>query len=151
MWLYKAAITFDDSRNVKFCTYATTVVANGLHIYCKRIQRQNKISVLPFEYSDFDEIITTAVIASEELLKEYIEMQDILEWLELLKNEYKGITKLGIESIQWKVMGLRGSDIAKLYGVKPNHIGAWISRAVKKIRDNPVFNTYMEELIDSKS
>lgn len=115
------------------------------------IQHQNKITVLSFEFSDLDEKISVNVISSEELLKEYVEMQDILEWLELLKNEYKGITKLGIESIQWKVMGLRGSDIAKLYGVKPNNVGAWISRAVKKIRDNPVFNTYMEELIDSKS
>lgn len=147
LWLYKAAITFNDSKNVKFSTYATKVVANGLRMCCRNLQSKNKISVLPFEFLDLDEKTTTTVISSEELFEEYIEMRNILEWLERLKSEYKGVTKLGIEAIQWKVMGLRGSDIAKLYGVKPNHIGAWISRAVKKIRDNPVFNLYMEELL----
>lgn len=150
LWLYKAAITFNDSRNVKFCTYASKVVANGLRMYCKHIQCQNKISVLPFEVSDLDEKITATVISSEELLNEYIEMMDILEWLELLKSEYKGVTKLGIEAIQWKVRGLRGSDIAKLYGVKPNHIGAWISKSLQKLRKNPIFNIYTEDLKNTK-
>ena len=150
LWLYKAAISFDDSRNVKFSTYATKVVANGLRMYCRNLQSKNKISVLPFEYLDFEEKITTAVISSEELFNEYIEMMDILEWLELLKSEYKGVTKLGIEAIQWKVRGLRGSDIAKLYGVKPNHIGAWISKSLQKLRKNSIFNIYIEDLKNKK-
>lgn len=150
LWLYKAAISFDDSRNVKFSTYATKVVANGLRMYCRNLQSKNKISVLPFEFLDLDEKRTSTVISSEELFEEYIEMRNILEWLELLKSEYKGVTKRGIEAIEWKVMGLRGSDIAKLYGVKPNHVGAWISKSLQKLRKNPIFNIYTEDLKNTK-
>ena len=41
---------------------------------------------------------------------------------------------------------ITNADIAKLYNVKPNLIGARISRALKKLQENSVFNKYMEEL-----
>ena len=33
-----------------------------------------------------------------------------------------------------KIAGYSGSDIAELYGVKPNLVGAWISRAAGKLK-----------------
>ena len=44
-----------------------------------------------------------------------------------------------------KVKGLSGGEIARLYGVKTNLVGAWISRALKKLKQNSVFNSYMDE------
>ena len=44
------------------------------------------------------------------------------------------MARLGVEALELKVKGLNGTDIAKLYNVKPNQVGAWISRAAQKIR-----------------
>ena len=44
------------------------------------------------------------------------------------------LDRLGVEALELKVKGLSGSDIARLYGAKPNQVGAWISRAAQKIR-----------------
>lgn len=35
IWLCKAAISFDETRNIKFATYAEKVVTNGLRTYCR--------------------------------------------------------------------------------------------------------------------
>ena len=35
-------------------------------------------------------------------------------------------------------MGYSGADIAKLYGTKATHVGAWISRAAAKLREDPI-------------
>ena len=68
-----------------------------------------------------------------------------------LKKQYSGTAALGIEAIMWKVKGLTGSEIADKYNVTPNLVGAWISRAVKKLQNDSVFNLYMEDLLDKKA
>lgn len=59
--------------------------------------------------------------------------------MESVKAEYSGVARLGIEALELKIKGLSGSDIAHLYGVAPNHVGAWISRAAEKLRKNERF------------
>lgn len=54
--------------------------------------------------------------------------------LEYGKRTYSGVAKLGVEALELKIAGYSGTDIAKLYGVQPNHVGAWISRAAKKLK-----------------
>lgn len=52
------------------------------------------------------------------------------------KAAYTGCARLGIEALELKVMDEYGvTDIAKLYQTKPNLVGAWISKATKKIRE----------------
>lgn len=50
------------------------------------------------------------------------------------KRTYSGVARLGVEALELKIAGYSGSDIAQLYGVKPNHVGAWISRAAAKLK-----------------
>ena len=52
---------------------------------------------------------------------------------------YRGISKKGIHALTLKYMGYTGNEIAQLYGVKSNHISAWIARAVKKMRTDKSF------------
>lgn len=144
IWLYKAALTFDSSKG-RFSTYSYRVVFNGLKMYCKKLNRKNELTFLPFEDIDFSEEDSLIFVSSEEFLQDYIVMTEIIEWLDNLKSEYTGIAKLGIEAIQWKVKGLNGSDIARKYGVKPNNVGAWISKSLQKLRKNPIFNIYIED------
>ena len=47
---------------------------------------------------------------------------------------YSGVARLGVEALELKIAGYSGTDIAKLYGVQPNHVGAWISRAAQKLK-----------------
>ena len=51
------------------------------------------------------------------------------------------IARLGIEALALKVQGLRITDIAALYQVPPSHVGAWISRSLEKLRNDPDFLT----------
>jgi len=54
--------------------------------------------------------------------------------LEYGKRTYSGVAKLGVEALELKIAGYSGTDTAKLYGVQPNHVGAWISRAAQKLK-----------------
>lgn len=56
--------------------------------------------------------------------------------LEHGKRHYKGVAKLGIEAMELKIKGYSGADIARLYHTKPTHVGAWISRASEKLRQD---------------
>ena len=47
---------------------------------------------------------------------------------------YSGISLKGVEALKLKCMGHTGVEIAHYFGTKPNHIAAWISRAVNKLR-----------------
>ena len=53
---------------------------------------------------------------------------------------YPGATVFGTDvykrQLEWKIKGLSGRDIADLYGVQPNTVGAWISRAAVKLRED---------------
>lgn len=70
---------------------------------------------------------------------------NIIDFLDNIKTQYSGTVRLGIEVLSLKVKGLSGGEIARLYGVKTNLVGAWISRALKKLKQNSVFNSYMDE------
>ena len=53
------------------------------------------------------------------------------------KGLYTGSARLGVEALELKVLeGYGVTEIARLYDSKPNEVGAWISRAAKKIRED---------------
>ena len=86
------------------------------------------------------------VLDDDIFLQEKIVEIDVLFFLENIKKQYTGTVELGIDAMILKIQGFTNADIAKLYNVKPNLIGARISRALKKLQENSVFNKYMEEL-----
>lgn len=144
IWLCKAAATYKEDKGVQFSTYAEKVVANGLRSYCRLTYNKQKRIVSLSEY-ELDMPIVMAVL--DDVLME----QDILMVLQKLKSEYSGVTRLGIEAIEWKVKGLSGAEIARMYNVRPNMIGAWISRAVQKLKRNIVFTIWIEQFRRQKA
>ena len=64
---------------------------------------------------------------------------DTADLLADCKRRYIGVARLGVEALEWKVKGLTGADIARLYGAKPNEVGAWISRAKTKLKKDAAF------------
>lgn len=140
MWLCKAACSFDESRDIKFSTYAAKVVTNGLRTYCRIMCGKQKRSILLPTQSEPDEGgYSLEQIPAEDLLDKLLEEQDIYQLLQRCKQQYTGTAQLGIEAIEWKVKGLSGAEIAKLYNVKPNLVGAWISRAAMRLKENQTF------------
>lgn len=146
VWLCKAAASFRPDKGAKFETYAERVVANGLRTYCRLTYRKQKHCIL---LSDCEEFLRD-VPAEEEPFEEHLTEQEILQFLQGLKSEYSGVARLGIEAIEWKVKGLSGAEIARMYRVKPNAVGAWISRAVQKLRKNRVFTLWIEQFTGGK-
>ena len=50
----------------------------------------------------------------------------------------------GVEALALKTKGYTGADVARMYHTKPNHVGAWISRAVEKLRKDKTAASLLE-------
>lgn len=135
--LCKAAATYDSQKG-QFSAYAQTVVKNGLISYCRLMcRRQNRQRLLLDQqtFDDNESSYADQMIAKDDI-GALLSRLDALQLLESVKPQYTGTVRLGIEALEWKIKGLSGSDIAELYGVQPNHVGAWISRAARKLRED---------------
>ena len=135
--LCKAATTYNADKG-QFSTYAQTVVKNGLISYCRLMcRRQNRQRLLldPLPYEDSDDSYVSQLTAKDKF-DELISQIDALKLLASVKPRYSGSVLRGIEALEWKVKGLSGKDIADLYGVQPNLVGAWISKAAQKLKED---------------
>ena len=138
MALCEAADAYDGS--VKFSTFAKKVVFNRLIDYCRKMKRiQDKIYSLQNEIPDSDEMIYEAVVPDKDPLETAIDEQEAVDLLHSAKSKYSGITLKGIEAIELKLKGYTGVEIAALYGIKPNLLAAWISRAKQKLKSDADF------------
>jgi RNA polymerase sigma factor (sigma-70 family) len=138
--LCRAAEGYDGS-SAKFSTYACVVVRNGLLYHCRRHyhKRVRFVSLDDCEAPPQSE----ADAPSDELTE-----SDVVSLLESFKPEFSGAALRGIEALQLKVRGYSGAEIAAMYGVQPNLVGAWTSRASAKLRRNHRFLTAIGKLKD---
>ena len=97
------------------------------------------LSAIPLYADEEDGQLCMEQLLAEDHTEDFISDMDTLQLLHTLKAQYSGTVKFGIEAIEWKVKGLTGKEIADMYGVKPNLVGAWISRAASRLKQNPVF------------
>lgn len=140
--LCRAAATYRGGP-ASFETYARRVVRNGLISYCRQMCRKQKRQLYLQALLDPDDDengCTHRELQSDDgLLDQALSCASALAILESVKGEYRGVALLGIEALELKIKGLSGSEIARLYGVQPNMVGAWISRAAEKLRGNQRF------------
>ena len=123
--LWRAAETFDEQQGAQFHSYAISVIHNHLLDYCRKVQSRTA-AVVPLEDVETVRSIAPAWDGDSSLFVEQV--------LEYGKRTYSGVAKLCVEALELKIAGYSGTDIAKLYGVQPNHVGAWISRAAQKLK-----------------
>lgn len=136
MALCKAAATYDGT-SAQFSTYATTVIRNHLFNHCKAVntrQRNLPAVSLDLDFPEEDSPPPYREPYTPDRVDELLGRLDAADLLADCKRRYTGVARLGVEALELKVKGLSGSDIARLYGAKPNQVGAWISRAAQKIR-----------------
>lgn len=145
IWLCHAAATYDGA-SASFGTYARRVVRNGLISHCRKISRQPV--PLPLSPADPFEDEPSGPGYEPQVgdgIDEMIDLIDTVALLHRVKQKYTGVTQLGIEALELKVRGLGGPEIAAMYGVKDNHVRAWISRAAQKLRQDEQFLSYCRE------
>lgn len=126
----------------QFKSYAITVIRNHLLDHCRRIavQLRNAPTCSLDDSPDEDSPpkIKGCDICRDDT-DQWISNIYVSELLEHGKRHYHGVAKLGIEAMELKIKGYTGADIANLYHAKPNHVGAWISRAADKLRNDAIF------------
>ncbi len=148
LWLFKAAIHYSPEEGVQFATFARTVVTNGLRTYCRLMcNKQKRVITIPNHSDSDEEQRSFENFSAPSHTDDIISELDTMYLLSTLKQQYSGTVKKGIEALEWKVKGYSGTEIAKMYGVKPNLVGAWISRAVKKLEQNRMFIKWRDNLI----
>jgi len=136
MALCKAAATYDGT-SASFSTYATTVIRNHLFSHCKAVNTgQRKLPSISLDAGDSEDgrpppFPEPSVPDGMEHLIAQLDASDLLADY---KRRFSGVARLGVEALELRAMGLNGADIARLYGVKPNQVGAWIARAAQKIK-----------------
>lgn len=146
IWLCKAVVTYQAERAIKFETYASKVITNGLRTYCRLMCNKQKYQHIAIHTDEAKEPLERIPVYdnTEDLLSE----KETTHLLNSIKQQYNGTVRLGIEAIEWKLKGFSGKEIADMYGVKPNLVGAWISRAASKLRGNSNFMKYIRECVE---
>lgn len=119
----------------KLSTYATKVIYNGLISHCRRINRQES----HISYISLTENPDRLDLKQDEQFQNRVAQMELDSLLAVYAKEYTGITRLGIEALIMKANVLGITEIARLYQVPPSHVGAWISRAKKQLKNNKRF------------
>ena len=133
-----AAATYQ-SDGAQFKTYAVTVIRNHLLDHCRRIAAQRKNTpTISLDRPSREDMIPQEYSAAVDETDTWISQFYVAQILEHGKRTYSGVAKLGIEALELKIKGYSGTDIAALYQTRPNHVGAWISRAAEKLRNDAV-------------
>lgn len=138
--LCKAAVTYRNGP-IKFRTYAVTVIRNHLLDHCRRILNvERNLPTLPLEQTGEDDI----GVAAEVFLTSPDDIEDtcltgicMRDFFLRRKQSYPGVAKLGVEALELKVLdGYSTTELASLYDAKLNLVGAWISKATQRIRED---------------
>ncbi len=145
--LCKAAVSYKSDKGAKFETFARSVIRNGLRTYCRLMcNKQKHFLTLPGSSESEDSIHSWNQIPAEDCWDELLSRIDTKIMLQRLKKQYHGCIRLGIDAIYWKSIGYTGTDIAAMYHVKPTMVGACITRAVRKLKYNRMFRSWIQEL-----
>lgn len=149
--LCHAAATYRMERGSPFSAYARPVIRNHLLDYCRHVQIQQGITTVPLDVP-----IYSGQPPPEQWLTEGADdIRDrttallVGELLAYGKRNYHGVALRGIEAMELKLYGYTGAEIARLYRTTPNNVGAWISRAVRKLR-NDVLTAQPPEYVKEK-
>lgn len=141
--LCHAAMTYDDSHHTPFAVYATTVIRNWLISHCRSVVRNQS----GLQYLDAP-VDSNNRLTGLELLEDHLQTQEdglsdeeAISLLAETEKDYTGVCRKGIAALRFRIMGHSCKEIAAHYGVKPNHVSAWISRAEKRLRTDKRFSS----------
>ena len=136
--LCHAAATYAPGR-AAFKTYAITLIRNHLIGCCREVAADRRnLPTAPAE-EELPETMPGGGVSEPIRHDEDVSLSCICtgEILARRKAKYRGCAKLGIEALELKVLSGYGvTDIARMYRTQPKLVGAWISKAAKKLRED---------------
>ncbi len=132
--LCHAAASYDSGAGAQFATYAAAVIRNHLLDHCRYIQAKRRSAPMISLDSYAEDSAPRDHLAAFDDHDSQLDRLHLAQLLEHGRRTYSGTARLGIEALELKAQGYTGADIARLYGVKPNLVGAWIARAMERLR-----------------
>ena len=126
--LCMAAAAYDGSA--PFPAYSRKAVYHHLIDYCRGVNRHGLVDCLD---AFTDTQLSEAAGSSYESVVDEAAFLVLLENISEIKQRYSGVTLKGITALELKLKGLSGTDIARMYGVAPNQVSAWIARAKQRL------------------
>ncbi|WP_300846037.1 sigma-70 family RNA polymerase sigma factor [uncultured Acetatifactor sp.] len=132
--LCHAAQKYRAEGGASFPTFASVVIRNRLLSYCRKVARVQR----PLEYMDAPQPSGSGLAYADAIPDDGfhgISDADTFLLLSQAQERCSGTTRKGIEALAMKCRGHTGVEIAARYGVRPNHVAAWISRATKMLRE----------------
>ena len=139
VWLCNAALAFNPVRG-SFAPYARRVVQNGLVGYCRNVLSKYQRTV---SLGDLEPAALTALEA-QNAVSSHTKCETPL-LLATAESQYSGVTRKGIHALALQVSGMPLSAVAVRMSAPPNHVSAWISRAVHKLRSDESFLSSLHE------
>lgn len=130
VWFCNAALTFDPARG-SFASYAQRVVQNGLVGYCCNVLSKYQRTV---SLGDLEPAVLAALEAQNAVSSHPKCETPLL--LVAAESQYSGVTRKGVHALALQVSGIPLTAVAVRMSVPPNYVSAWISRAVRKLRNN---------------
>ncbi len=135
--LCHAAMTYNEDKGTAFSTYAYAVIKNALISLCQRTSgKQACICYLDAPVGDDERMTLGDMIAD---MDHTLEDRETIHDLMKMEQQLHGVARKGAEALRLRCMGHTGAEIAGYYGVKTNHVTAWISRALNKLRAGQYF------------
>ena len=139
VWLCNAALTFDPARG-SFASYAQRVVQNGLVGYCRNVLSKYQRAV---SLGDLEPAMLAALEA-QNAVSSHTKCETPL-LLAAAESQYSGVTRKGVHALALQVSGMPLTAVAARMSAPPNHVSAWISRAVHKLRNDKSFLSSLHE------
>lgn len=145
MGLIEARNKFDESKQVKFITYAFTTIRGGLINFVQRDKKYNirrgvphNLSILSYEFEN-DNGCLREKIGNDGFEEDIITKTEINEAINKLSQEEKQVMKM------YYVNGLLQSEIAEIMNTSQNQISR-IKRRISKKLKSALAETYYEKV-----
>ena len=139
VWLCNAALTFDPARG-SFASYARRVVQNGLVGYCRNVLSKHQRTV---SLGDLEPAVL-ATLETQNAVSCHAKCETPL-LLAAAESQCGGVTRKGVHALALQVSGMPLTAVATRMSAPPNHVSAWISRAVHKLRNDESFLSSLHE------
>lgn len=137
--LCRAAMNYHADR--PFEPYAKAAIRHAIYDYwrdCRR-RRQHFCSLDAILEQKAEPAAHLDTSQSSDCTSEtdtYAQSAECAALLQYLEQQNSGILKKGLIALRMQQQGYKSTDLAKIYGVPPNHIRAWQSKARKMLKQN---------------
>lgn len=137
--LCRSAMNYRTGR--PFAPYAKAAIRHAIYDYwrdCRRrSQRFCSLDAMLEKKSEPDFIRTVpSALGTASEAETRNQSGECSKFWHLLEEQNSGILKKGLIALRMQQQGYKSTDLAKVYGVPPNHIRAWQSKARKLLKEN---------------